>query len=194
MFYGCNNIIEIDLSYFDFHQSIKMNDMFNYCLNVRNIKFPKKNTIENVIDTSYMFNYCKKLIKIDLSMINTDKNISMAGMFQHCESLEILDLSNFEIKHNTQLSCMFNDCYKLNQIIFSPQFDTKDVVFMPWMFYGCENLKNLDLTSFNLDEENIRDISNMFDGCDKLEKIKINEKNKSFFIKTFNSMKDKFII
>ena len=191
MFYGCTNIIDIDLSNFDFQSTRIMNDMFNYCINLVNIRFPQS-SIENVINTSYMFSYCKKLMKIDLSNMNTENVISMAGMFQHCESLESLDLSNFDIKNSTQLSCMFNDCYELNEIIFSAKFNTKNVMFMPWMFYGCENLLSLDLTMFKFDEKIITDMSQMFNGCDKLEEIKINEENKNIFLKTNHQMSEKF--
>ena len=131
-------------------------------------------------------------MKIDLSNMNTENVISMAGMFQHCESLESLDLSNFDIKNNTQLSCMFNDCYELNEIIFSAKFNTKNVMLMPWMFYGCENLLSLDLTMFKFDEKIIRDMSQMFNGCDKLEEIKINEENKNIFLKTNFHLSEKF--
>ena len=191
MFYGCTNIIDIDLSNFDFQSTRIMNDMFNYCINLVNIRFPQS-SIENVINTSYMFSYCKKLLKIDLSNMNTENVISMAGMFQHCESLESLNLSNFDIKNSTQLSCMFNDCYELNEIIFSEKFNTRNVMFMPWMFYGCENLLSLDLTMFKFDEKIITDMSQMFNGCDKLEEIKINEENKNIFLKTNHQMSEKF--
>ena len=191
MFYGCTNITDIDLSTFDFQSTTYMNDMFNYCINVKEIKFSQFE-IKNVINTSYMFNYCKNLLAIDLSKINTENVVSMAGMFQHCEKLKKLDLSNFDIKNNTQLSCMFNDCYELEEIIFSQNFDTKKVAFMPWMFYGCENLRNLDLTSFKFDKNIIRDMSQMFIGCDKLEEIKVNEQNKKFFISTNNEIFAKF--
>ena len=191
MFYGCTNITDIDLSTFDFQSTTYMNDMFNYCINVKEIKFSQFG-IKNVINTSFMFNYCKNLLAIDISKINTENVVSMAGMFQHCEKLKKLDLSNFDIKNNTQLSCMFNDCYELEEIIFSQNFDTKNVVFMPWMFYGCENLRNLDLTSFNFNKNVIRDMSQMFIGCDKLEEIKVNEQNKKFFISTNNEIFAKF--
>ena len=193
MFYGCTNIIDIDLSNFDLQEATKMKDMFNYCINLQNVRFPQF-PLEKITNTSYMFNYCKKLSKIDLSNLNTENIISMAGMFQHCESLEFLDLSNFDIKNNTQLSCMFNNCYKLTDIKFSGKFNTKKVMFMPWMFYGCENLTILNLTSFNIDKNIIRDMSDMFIGCDKLEEIFINEESKNLFISTNEYMNEKFKI
>ena len=193
MFYGCTNIIDIDLSNFDLQEATKMKDMFNYCINLQNVRFPQF-PLEKITNTSYMFNYCKKLSKIDLSNLNTENIISMAGMFQHCESLEFLDLSNFDIKNNTQLSCMFNNCYKLTDIKFSEKFNTKKVMFMPWMFYGCENLTILNLTSFNIDKNIIRDMSDMFIGCDKLEEILINEESKNLFISTNEYMNEKFKI
>ena len=49
MFYGCTNIIDIDLSNFDFQSTRIMNDMFNYCINLVNIRFPQS-SIENVIN------------------------------------------------------------------------------------------------------------------------------------------------
>ena len=191
MFYGCINITDIDLSNFDFNNAINMNDMFNYCINLKNIRFPKI-PIKNIINTSYMFNYCKNLLSIDLSEMSTENVISMAGMFQHCEHLQIIDLSNFDINNNTQLSCMFNDCYELEKIIFSNKFNTKNVAYMPWMFYGCENLTTLDLTSFSIDKNKIRDMSQMFDGCDKLKEIKINAENKDDFISNNINMINKF--
>ena len=63
---------------------------------------------------------------------------------------------------------------------------------MPWMFYGCENLKTLDLTSFSIDKNKIRDMSQMFDGCDKLKEIKINAENKDDFISNNINMINKF--
>ena len=191
MFYGCINITDIDLSNFDFNNAINMNDMFNYCINLKNIRFPKI-PIKNIINTSYMFNYCKNLLNIDLSEMSTENVISMAGMFQHCERLQIIDLSNFDINNNTQLSCMFNDCYELEKIIFSNKFNTKNVAYMPWMFYGCENLTTLDLTSFSIDKNKIRDMSQMFDGCDKLKEIKINAENKDDFVSNNINMINKF--
>ena len=179
MFYGCTNIVYIDLANFDFQLTTNVQEMFSYCINLTEIKFPKLHYI--ITNTSYMFNYCKKLVKLDLSNINTENVTSMAGMFQNCEKIKSLDLSKFDTKNNTLLYCMFNDCYELKEIKFSKKFDTEKVMFMNWMFYGCENLENLNLSSFKVDKKNMKDMTEMFIGCDKLEKIKVNSNVKKIF-------------
>jgi len=42
------------------------------------------------------------------------------------------------------------------------------------MFFGCSNLTNIDLSSFNINKATI--VSYMFKGCSKLKEIKINKK------------------
>ena len=182
IFYGCTNLIDADLSNFDFSDVLNINDMFNYCINIKKIKFPQKN-IENIINMSYMFNYCKNLSKIELSNFNTEKVVSMAGMFQHCEQLKDANLSNFNAKNVTQFSCMFNNCYNLTKISFPKNFNAEKVMFMAWMFYGCEKLEQIDLTSFNFD--NVYEKNNMFEDCDNLREIKVKEKYINL-LKTFN--------
>ena len=176
MFYDCNNIIEVDLSNFDTSNITNMNDMFSYCINVRKIKFPsnanKSNIIEKVTNMNYMFNYCKNLEEIDLSIFKTENVTSMGGMFQNCEKLEKINLENFNTKNVVQLGCMFNDCYNLKEITFSQDFTISKALFIPWMFYGCESLKKLDLRYFNF--RNVMDRSKIFGGCDQLKDVDVN--------------------
>ena len=69
---------------------------------------------------------------------------------------------------------MFCECENLNNLDLS-SFNTKNVTNMSWMFYNCENLNNLYLSSF--DTENVTDISSIFRNCP----YKIYESNKSKF-------------
>ena len=170
MFYNCSNITEVDLSKFDASEVTKMNDMFSYCTNIKTIKF-KKQEINNVTNMNYMFNYCKNLEAIDLSQFNTRNVTHMGAMFQNCEKLEKIDLSNFDTKNVIQFGCMFNDCYNLKEIIFSDKFTSSKAMFIPWMFYGCENLEKIDLTYFQI--YHIQDRTKVFEGCYKLNEIKV---------------------
>ena len=190
MFYNCSNITEVDLSEFDASEVTKMNDMFSYCTNIKTIKFQDEGSIKNVTNMNYMLNYCKKLEAIDLSIFDTQKVTHMGAMFQNCEKLEKIDLSNFDTKKVIQFGCMFNDCYNLKEIKFSNKFTLSKAMFIPWMFYGCENLEKLDLTHFEI--KNIQDRAKVFEGCDKLKEIKVNLACINAFELLFPEFKEKF--
>ena len=193
MFYGCSHLIDVDLSNFDFSIVTNMNDMFNYCINLTNIRFNRLG-VEKVKNMSYMFNYCKNLEKIDLSNFNTKEVTDMGGMFQHCEKLKELNLEKFDTKKVKQFSCMFNNCYDLKKVFFSNDFDTSQAIFMIWMFYGCESLEEINLSSFKIKTKTLsNNIGDMFEGCDNLKKIEINGDYYNQF--KFNNIKfkDKFI-
>ena len=192
MFYNCPNLIDVDLSNFDFTHVTKMNDMFNYCINLTNVKFSSKET-KRLDNMAYMFNYCKHLKSIEFKNIDTEKVTDMSGMFQNCEQLEELDLTNFCTPNVSSLNCMFNDCFNLKSIKFSHKFNTDKVLFMNYMFFGCENLEELDLSYFSVNDFNFKEMENMFEGCDKLDKIYVNKNYIDFFKKIHVTKKDKFI-
>jgi len=205
MFYDCPNIIDVDLSNFNFKDVTYMNDMFNYCINLKNVKFsPSSNSQnnnqntqnpnfknENIVNISYMFNYCKKLESINLSYFNTENVTNMSGMFQHCENLKKIDLSFFRTNNVIQLGCMFNDCYNLESIDLPKNFCSNNLEFMPWMFYGCEKIQLIDLSSLNI-LKNI-DMTNMFEGCDLLKNIKVKKDYIQYFKSKFKNLDNKFI-
>ena len=83
MFYGCDDIIEIDLSHFD---------------------------TSNVKDMGYMFSGCTSLTSLDLSNFNTSSVIVMDEMFPGCTSLTFLDLHNFDA--SLLSNCIFNTCFQ----------------------------------------------------------------------------------
>ena len=188
MFYDCCNLYEVNLSKFDFTDVKNMSDMFNYCVNLKKVEFSEKN-IDTVENMSYMFNHCKKLETIILKTFNTKNVTNMAGMFQHCEALKVVDVSNFDTMNVVQLSCMFNNCYNLENIFLPKQFRTDKIMLMPWMFYGCEQLKNLDFSS--LEVLNKIDMNNMFDGCKNLSKIMV-KKDNIYFRRCHKKLEDKF--
>ena len=145
----------------------------------------------NIVNISYMFNYCKKLESINLSYFNTENVTNMSGMFQHCENLKKIDLSFFRTKNVSQLGCMFNNCYNLETIVLPKNFCSNNLEFMAWMFYGCEKIQLIDLSSLNILEK--IDITNMFEGCDLLKNIKVKNDYIQYFKSNFKNLADKFI-
>ena len=56
---------------------------------------------------------------------------------------------------------MFENCTSIDTINLSNNFKTENVVNMSRMFYNCINLKNLDLSSFNItNKTNTKDMFN----------------------------------
>jgi len=191
MFYNCPNITDVNLSNFELSHVTKMNDMFNYCINLTKVTFPGNET-KSLDNMAYMFNYCKNLKSVDFKNIDTEKVTDMSGMFQNCEQLEKLDLTNFCTLNVSSLNCMFNDCYNLKSIKFSQKFNTDKVLFMNYLFFGCEKMEELDLSYFSINNYNYKEMENMFEGCDKLKKIFVNKNYLSYFKKIHGKEKDKF--
>ena len=83
MFSDLNNILEIDLSKFDFSKVTNMKSMFSNCLNLEQINFGNIDTslVENM---EKMFFYCTKLTSVDLSSFDISKTKTMESMFKDC--------------------------------------------------------------------------------------------------------------
>ena len=149
MFYNLENIIEIDLSYFNASEVTDMKGMFNHCKNLEKINFGNINT--SSVENMYLLFYnCQKLISIDLSNFDTSKVNNMRSMFNSCTNLKFLDLSNF---------------------------DTLNVNDIQYMFYKCQSLIYLNLNSFHLSDgintyNAFNFISSLVKICANDEKIK----------------------
>ena len=72
LFRSLTNIIEIDLSNFDFSIVTSMINMFEDCEKLEYINFGDINT-SSVVDMSYIFKNCISLASLDLSNFNTSK-------------------------------------------------------------------------------------------------------------------------
>ena len=64
-------------------------------------------------------------------------------------------------------------------------FDTTNVFDMSYMFYECENLINLDVSGFN--NKKVKNIEGIFYNCNKLK-----DSNLSFYVKNFDKYIDIF--
>ena len=80
LFYGLNNILEIDFSNFNSSQVENMADMFYGCSSLTSINFNNFNT-KSVTSMSQMFYCCSQLQSLDLSNFETSSVTSMYRMF-----------------------------------------------------------------------------------------------------------------
>ena len=174
MFYGINNLIEINFTYiFDTSKITSFSFMFYSCRNLLSIQMPYFNT-SNVEIMSGMFQLCSSLPSINLSNFDTQNVESMLTMFSGCSSLKELDLSNFNTKNLRSMSNMFENCYNLTSINLK-NFDTKNVYNLNYLFHKCYSLASIDLSNFDI--SNVEYMEGMFEEC-----ININSLDLSNFV------------
>ena len=112
LFYGCNDLTELDVSNLDTSYMTSM---------------------------SYMFYNCKSLTTLDLSGFNASKVANIANMFNGCTSLTTLDLSGLDVTSlivASYTSNAFNNCTAL--VDFYPPNNINGVM----SFSSCTNLSH----------------------------------------------------
>ena len=114
LFYGCNNLTNLDLSKFNTQNVTNMSNMFYGCDSLTNLNLSNFNT-QNVTNMDNMFNDCKSLTNLNLSNFNTQNVTNMRSMFYNCNSLRNLDLTNFNTQNVTNMGFMFYDCISLKK-------------------------------------------------------------------------------
>ncbi len=157
------NVKKIVFNNIDTTTVTDMMAMFLGCNYLENIVNLNSFNTRNVINMSYMFDYCRNLSNLDLSGFSTNNVTDMTGMFEGCTNLTVLDLSSFDTSNVTMMSSMYNGCSSLTGIIGLTGFNTTNVTEMGGMFQSCSSLTNLDLSSFNTSR--VIGMTNMFDDC-----------------------------
>lgn len=175
MFSGCSNLESLDLSRFITPNLNTMLHMFDGCANLKSIDVSNLNT-SKVKDMTSVFQNCSSLTSLDLSSFDTSLVKDMSNMFKGCTSLTSLDLSNFNCKNIESIDGMFENCSgltSLNLSGFKPNFtdDSNVDTSMANLFYGCKNLKYLDLSGWHIGLFTYS--SGMFCGCEKLETLNL---------------------
>ena len=107
--------------------------------------------------------------------LNTSKVTTMKELFNY-SSAQSLDLRFLDTSNVTDMTAMFNDCNELRRINIS-SFNTGKVQHMSWMFADCQYLESLDLRHF--DTSNVEDMHSMFSDCHYLYELDLSSFNTS---------------
>ena len=83
----------------------------------------------------------------------------------------LTETPDIKIYANSDSSNMFRDADKLQSIDFGGNFDTSRVTSMLGMFYGCNTLTDLDLSSFSTGK--VTNMNGMFHGCSALKTLDV---------------------
>ena len=169
MFYGLDNLIEIDLSNFDNSKVTTMKSMFRECKNLININFGEINT-SSVQDMSYLFEQCIHLKSIDLSNFDTSSVTNMNYMFSNCSQIKSIDASSFNTTKVQEMQDLFSYNRQMITVDVS-SFDTSNTKNMKAVFYCCDHLKYLNLGNF--DTSSMITISLIFDHYISLKYLNI---------------------
>ena len=187
----------------------------NNALNVKSVEFRDKirpvstarwfNGFENAtsinlknLDTSRdtnmnkMFSYCKGLTKIDVSGLDTSQVTDMDAMFAVCINLTNIPVSNFNTSKVKDMHSMFDSCFKLQSLDLS-MFDTSNVTDFGYMFSGDKVMSTLHLTD-NFVTEKAKDISGIFNDCEKLSNINVSNWNVSNVTSTEKAFANNFLL
>ena len=82
-----------------------------------------------------------------------------------------------KINANPDCSSMFREKYYITTINFGEGFNTLNVTDMNYMFWACNSLINIDVSSFNTG--NVTNMSYMFNNCHNLENLDLSSFNTS---------------
>ena len=164
MFKDMTDILEIDLTNFDFSKVESMASMFYNCKYLQKIIFGNMDT-SSVKNMNQLFDGCQTLTSIDLSKFKTSSVTNMRKLFSNCGSLKSIDLTSFNTQNVENIEDLFGGCQQLTSVDFS-KFDSSKVKNMRGVFYNCYKLLFLDLSNFSTDSLN--NIPYMFSGCKAL--------------------------
>ena len=95
----------------------------------------------------------------------------LSNMFNNCNYLISLDFSNLDYSNIQFINHLCCNCQNLKKIIFNKHIQSNIVKDMSYMFYNCEKIISINLSSFYT--SNCEDMSCMFYGCKSLSNLNI---------------------
>ena len=182
MFYQCIVVEEITLTG-DFNNIETTEFMFNECNNLKNINLRRSNFASNSdwTNAQQMFNGCHSLQTdpLDDAYMKTNRLTSVVGMYKDCKSLTEISFFNQSYWGFTDLryiACCFDGCSNLNNINLGYlSYVSEQITNLYNLFNGCTRLSSVDFSDWKLNS--VENYEGMFDGCDSLYQINLNNTN-----------------
>ncbi|MCH5248913.1 MAG: BspA family leucine-rich repeat surface protein [Lachnospiraceae bacterium] len=181
MFYGCGNMVSVDLSNFDMADVTNATYMFESCSSLTTVKTPLNlglsvelpiqiNTVwydpdgENVTELPKSLSYSIELTKNKIDVGE--------GTYGNIEWLIDKDLK-LTVKGTGEISDTKGyyraPWYSYRNYIESAKIEVTGMTDASYMFYACSSLTSVDLSDF--DASQITDMSGMFYGCKSLTSL-----------------------
>ena len=132
---------------------------------INKIKVESKDKLQSIIQERYNSNNAF----IDLTDIDISELDNLSYIF-YGSNMEVVDISGWDTSNVTTMVYMFTECEDIKKIIGIENLDVSKLQSANAMFYGCQNLVELDLTNWN--PKLLQKTRYMFYGCSNLKIIK----------------------
>ena len=163
---------DIDLGSIEWGQSTVANIsyLFRGLTDLKNIKWGDlPNRLEDSLNVSGLFQDCKQIETIDLSLLNITLISSVGSMFSGCTSLKNVLWGGIKV-HPTSFNAMFLGCESLTSIdtsFLDPEYNETANINSTFML--CNLLETVDLS--NLKTSGMNNAANAFYGCNSLTNV-----------------------
>ena len=171
MFQDCQTVTALDVSGWKTAGVKNISSMFSGCSNLASIDVSDW-TVDNVTEMNAIFKYCPKLASpMNLSGWKVGKVTSMMLMFEGCTSLTELNVSGWDVSNAKSLRGIFKNCNLLTELEVAGWPVSEKNTSLLDTFFGCSNLKQLDLSSWNV--SGVTDMTRTFAGCSSLSSLNV---------------------
>ena len=171
MYQNCSKLVEIDTSHWDTSNVTDMGRLFQACTILPYLDVSNWDT-SNVVNMYCTFGGAETLNNLDVSDWNTSNVTNMEYTFWHCYSLGSVDVADWDVGKVTHFTDMFAGKHNWGNMKVVPEvenWDMSSAVSIRDMFYGCAQIKSLDLSKW--DVSNLTDMRHTFADCFNLETI-----------------------
>ena len=96
----------------------------------------------------------------------------MKFMFMDCKNIHELDFTYWNTENVENFSGFLSCCSNLTSVKIGNNFKTNNAKNVSFMFDGCMNIKELDLSNWNT--ENIINYAALFQNCTSIIKLNLN--------------------
>ena len=173
LFYHCTGLKTLDVSGWNTGKVTSFENIFTYCTSLTKLDVSGWNT-GKVTSMNGMFGKDGKLTSLDVSRWDTSNVQDMNGMFRGT-GIATLDVSRWNVSHVGNIAEMFHDC--VNLVTLDTSRWRLDSAWGAWsMFYNCVSLTGLNGLA-EWDTGNATTLTLMFYGCNRLSTVDITSWN-----------------
>lgn len=171
MFYDCESLSSVDISHISGNLTA-VASMFRYCYNLDGIVFNSGFNTSGVTSFLSMFDNCRSLTSLDLSMFDTSAAESMSQMFNNCRELTTIGATTRFVTTAslTNTASMFAGCLKLASVDLTGL--AAHPTSMQSMFSSCQSLTTIHLSN-DFNTEAVSSYASVFDFCTSLNQLYI---------------------